>query len=74
MTEWMGLPPLATAHGGQIDSLIGWMHVFMLILFVGWGGFFVYTAWSVSDDRGIRWRTTPGSSRTRRPIPKSAWP
>ena len=43
MTEWLGLPPLAAAHGGQIDSLIGWIHVFMLILFVGWGGFFVFT-------------------------------
>jgi len=42
MTEWMGLPALASAHGGQIDGLIGWMHVFMLILFVGWGGFFAY--------------------------------
>jgi cytochrome c oxidase subunit 2 len=42
MTEWLGLPPLAAAHGGQIDSLIGWTHVFMLILFVGWGGFFAY--------------------------------
>jgi len=42
MTEWLGLPPLAATHGGQIDSLIGWMHVFMLILFVGWGAFFVY--------------------------------
>ena len=42
MTEWMGLPPLATTHGGQIDSLIGWIHIFMLILFVGWGGFFLY--------------------------------
>ena len=42
MTEWMGLPALASAHGGQIDGLIGWMHVFMLILFVGWGGFFTY--------------------------------
>ena len=42
MTEWMGLPALASAHGGQIDGLIGWMHVFMLVLFVGWGGFFTY--------------------------------
>jgi cytochrome c oxidase subunit II len=41
-TYWLGLPLLASAHGGQIDSLIGWTHLFMLILFVGWGGFFVY--------------------------------
>ena len=43
MTEWLGLPPLAATHGGQIDSLIGWIHIFMFILFVGWGGFFIYT-------------------------------
>jgi cytochrome c oxidase subunit II len=42
MTEWLGLPPLASTHGAQVDSLIGWTHVFMLILFVGWGGFFAY--------------------------------
>ena len=42
MTEWLGLPPLATTHGAQIDSLIGWTHVFMLVLFVGWGSFFAY--------------------------------
>jgi cytochrome c oxidase subunit 2 len=42
MTDWLGLPVLAAAHGGQIDSLIGWIHVFMLILFVGWTGFFAY--------------------------------
>ena len=42
MTEWLGLPPLAAAHGAQIDNLIGWIHIFMLILFVGWGGFFLY--------------------------------
>ena len=41
MTEWLGLPPLAAAHGGQIDALIGWIHIFMLVLFVGWGGFFL---------------------------------
>jgi len=54
MTHWLGLPPLATAHGSQIDSLIGWTHVFMLILFIGWGGFFVYCL--------IRFR------RTRQPV------
>lgn len=42
MTEWLGLPALAAAHGGQIDGMLGWIHVFMLILFVGWGGFFIY--------------------------------
>ena len=42
MTDWLGLPALASAHGGQIDGLIGWIHVFMLILFVGWGGFIAY--------------------------------
>ena len=43
MTEWLGLPELASNHGGQIDGLIAWTHVFMLVLFVGWGSFFVYT-------------------------------
>jgi cytochrome c oxidase subunit 2 len=42
MTEWLGMQPLAAAHGQQIDNLIGWIHIFMLILFVGWGGFFLY--------------------------------
>ena len=42
MTQWLGLPPLASTHGGQIDGLIGWIHIFMLILFVGWGGFIAY--------------------------------
>jgi len=42
MTQWLGLPALAAAHGEQIDNLIGWTHLFMLLLFVGWGGFFLY--------------------------------
>ena len=42
MTEWMGLPALAAVNGGQIDSLIGWTHIFMFVLFVGWSGFFTY--------------------------------
>jgi cytochrome c oxidase subunit II len=42
MTEWLGLPALAASHGAQIDSLLGYVHVFMLVLFVGWGAFFTY--------------------------------
>jgi cytochrome c oxidase subunit 2 len=42
MTEWLGLPVLASSHGAQIDNLLGWIHVFMLILFVGWGSFIAY--------------------------------
>jgi cytochrome c oxidase subunit 2 len=42
MTNWLGLPAVATTHGGQIDTLLGWMHIFMFILFIGWGAFFVY--------------------------------
>jgi cytochrome c oxidase subunit II len=44
MTDWLwlGLPAVASAHGAQIDGLIGWTHVFMFILFVGWTGFFLY--------------------------------
>jgi cytochrome c oxidase subunit 2 len=42
MNNWLGLPPLASTHGGQIDGLISWMHMFMFILFIGWGAFFVY--------------------------------
>ena len=42
MTEWLGMPPLATTHGGQIDTLLGWIHIFMFILFIGWSAFFVY--------------------------------
>src|SRR6516164_9517242 len=43
MTNWLGLPLLASAHGQQIDNLIGWIHIFMFVLFFGWGGFFIYT-------------------------------
>jgi cytochrome c oxidase subunit 2 len=41
-SEWLGMPANAAAHGAAIDGLIGWIHVFMFVLFVGWGGFFVY--------------------------------
>jgi len=46
------LPPDLSTHGPRIDSIINWMHVFMAVLFVGWGSFLVYTL--------IRFRARPG--------------
>jgi cytochrome c oxidase subunit 2 len=51
MTEWLGLPRLASAHGGQIDALIGWTHIFMAILFVGWIAFFFYALFRFRQSR-----------------------
>ncbi|NQU38326.1 MAG: hypothetical protein HQ523_00060 [Lentisphaerae bacterium] len=39
----LGLPVDASSHGGSMDQLMIYVHWFMLILFVGWGLFFVYT-------------------------------
>lgn len=43
MEQFLGLPLDASAHGHEIDHLIGLIHWLMLFLFVGWGSFFVYT-------------------------------
>jgi cytochrome c oxidase subunit 2 len=42
MTEWLGLPHLASAHGAAIDRTIAYMHLLMIALFVGWGAFFLW--------------------------------
>jgi cytochrome c oxidase subunit 2 len=43
MQQYLGLPPLASAHGGEIDQMLGIVHWFMVVLFVGWGIFYAYT-------------------------------
>jgi cytochrome c oxidase subunit 2 len=42
MLDWLGLPPAASAHAGDIDRLMALVHWLMLVLFVGWSVFFVY--------------------------------
>jgi cytochrome c oxidase subunit II len=74
MTEWLGLPALAAAHGGQIDNLLGWIHIFMLILFVGWGGFFAYTLVRFRRSRNPVANYTGVKSHAVELTPKSAWP
>ena len=42
MTNWLGLPPLASEHGAALDDTLGLVHLLMLVLFVGWGSFFAF--------------------------------
>ena len=42
MKEWLRLPIDGSAHGPQIDNMIAVIHWLMLVLFVGWGIYFVY--------------------------------
>ena len=41
--EHLGFPINASEHGLVIDHMNGWIHWLMLILFIGWGIFFIYT-------------------------------
>ena len=42
MLNWLGIPVAASAHAGEIDQLLVLVHWLMLVLFVGWGAFFVF--------------------------------
>ena len=40
MEKLLGLPINASDQGGEIDRLIVWVHILMVVLFIGWGAFF----------------------------------
>lgn len=40
ISRW--LPPQASAHAGEIDLVLTLVHWLMLVLFVGWGAYFVW--------------------------------
>jgi len=42
MLQYLGLPVAASAHAGEIDNMIVLVHWLMLVLFVGWGLFFLF--------------------------------
>jgi cytochrome c oxidase subunit 2 len=42
MLQYLGLPAAASAHAGDIDQMISLVHWLMLVLFVGWGAFFLF--------------------------------
>ena len=42
MLNYLGLPVQASTHAGEIDQMLVLVHWLMLILFVGWGAFFLF--------------------------------
>ncbi len=42
------MPPIASAHGADLDRLNAWVHVLMLVLFVFWAAYFVFVLWRFS--------------------------
>ena len=42
MLDYLGLPIQASTHAAEVDHMIGLVHWLMLVLFVGWGAFFVF--------------------------------
>lgn len=51
MRELLGLPVLASEHGERVDNLIIYMHWLMIVLFVGWMGYFLYVVWRFRKTR-----------------------
>jgi cytochrome c oxidase subunit 2 len=42
ISEYLGLPNVASAHGPEVDFLMALVHWLMLLLFVFWGAYYVY--------------------------------
>jgi cytochrome c oxidase subunit 2 len=42
MLNYLGLPIQASTHAADIDQMISLVHWLMLVLFVGWGAYFVF--------------------------------
>jgi cytochrome c oxidase subunit 2 len=42
MEKWLGMPVQASQHAAEIDQMTVLVHWLMLVLFVGWGAFYLY--------------------------------
>ncbi len=51
MEKLLGLPPLASEHGADVDRLIIYVHYLMIALFVGWLAYFAYALFRFHESR-----------------------
>src|SRR5688572_13570707 len=47
----LGILENAAEHGPLVDHMLEFCHWFMLVLFVGWSSFFLYTIWRFRKSR-----------------------
>jgi cytochrome c oxidase subunit 2 len=59
----LGLPVEASAHAAQIDTITGLVHLLMLVLFIGWGSYFVWALIRFRQGRSPRARYQPVTGR-----------
>jgi cytochrome c oxidase subunit 2 len=65
INEWFGAPEAASEHARSLDHMLGFVHWFMLILFVGWSIYLVYVFYNFrakknprADYHGVRGHAT----------------
>jgi cytochrome c oxidase subunit 2 len=51
LNRFLGLAPLASEHGHQVDHLIGYLHGLMFVLYGGWLLYFCYCLYRFRADR-----------------------
>ncbi len=51
ISDLLGMPEAASAHAPQIDFMMALVHWLMLVLFVGWGAYYIYTLIRFSKKR-----------------------
>jgi cytochrome c oxidase subunit 2 len=54
LNKLMGMLPNHSEHGKEIDHMLNFCHWFMLLLFVGWMGYFVFTIFRFHKSRHPR--------------------
>ena len=49
--KFLGLPLLGSVHGRDVDYFILYVHLLMIVLFIGWTAYFFYTIWRFRSSR-----------------------
>ncbi len=72
MLNYLGMPIQASTHAAEIDHMTVLVHWLMLLLFVGWGAFFVFVLVRFRKEREPRWPAMPERRARFRRASKSA--